>query len=106
MKVAMTEVIAVRRLLWKGVPDHEVLVRIGKPAETPGVASEFYCPIQTTGLGSNELDTAVFGIDALQAIELAIRFVRYRLVDINASNDGCLRWLDEPLPADWAQEEE
>jgi hypothetical protein len=105
MKVPMTEVIAVRRLSWEGSPNREVLVSIGKPAETPGVTEEFYCPIQTTGLGNDEFVTAIFGIDGLQAIELAVRFIRHRLADINAKNGGCLRWLDEPLPKEWEQQE-
>jgi hypothetical protein len=46
-----------------------VLVTIKKPAETPGVAGEFYCPIQTTGLGDDEFVTAIFGVDGFQAIE-------------------------------------
>jgi hypothetical protein len=49
----MTEVIAVRRLSWEGAPNPEVLVSVGKPAETPGVTDEFYCPIQMTGLGND-----------------------------------------------------
>lgn len=82
----MTEVIAVRRLSWEGAPNREVCVSIGKPAESPGVTGEFYCPIQTTGLGNDEFVTAIFGIDGLQAIELALRFIGYRSADINSRN--------------------
>jgi hypothetical protein len=103
MKVPMTEVIAVRRLTWEGLPS-EVLVSIGKPAETPGVTGEFYCPIQTTGLGNDDFVTAIFGIDGLQAIELAVRFICQRLSDINSKNGRRLRWLDEPLPKKWEQQ--
>ena len=105
MKVPMTEVIAVRRLSWEGVPNSEVLVSMGKPAETPGVAGEFYCPIQSTGLGKDEFVTAIFGIDGLQAIELDVRFIHQRLADINEKNGRRLRWLDEPLPKAWKQHE-
>jgi hypothetical protein len=105
MQVPMTEVIAVRRLSWEGEPSREVLVSIGKPAETPGVQGEFYCPIRTTGFGSDEITTAIFGIDAFQAIELALRFIHSRLTDINLKNGGRLRWLDEQLPNGWAQQE-
>src|SRR5215469_12399014 len=101
MKVPMTEVIAVRRLSWEGEKNREVLVTIGKPAETPGVAEEFYCPIQTTGLGDDEFVTAIFGVDGFQAIELALRFIGQRLAEINAKNGGHLRWLDGPLPKVW-----
>jgi hypothetical protein len=102
MKVTMTEVIAVRRLSWEGAPNGEVLVSIGKPAEDPIREEWFYCPIQTSGLGKDEFTTATFGVDALQAIELAVRFVGHRLADINEKNGGRLRWLDGELPKEWA----
>jgi hypothetical protein len=105
MDVPMTEVIAVRRLSWQGEQNREVLVTIGKPAGTPGVAGEFYCPIRITGFGEEEFVTAIFGVDEFQAVELALRFVGWRLADINAKNGGRLRWLDQELPGDWAQRE-
>ena len=103
MQVPMTEVIAVRQLSWEGEPTREVLVSIGRPSETPGAQREFYCPIRTTGLGNDEIVTAIFGIDAFQAIELALRFIHSRLTDINLKNGNRLRWLDEQLPKEWAQ---
>lgn len=105
MQVPMTEVIAVRRLWWEGEPRREVLVRIGKPTETLGITGEFYCPIQTSGLGNDEFATAIFGVDGFQAIELAVRFIGYRLADINARTGGHLRWLGNELPKEWAQQE-
>ena len=104
MKVSMTEAIAVRHLSWEGEQNREVLVTIGKPAETPDVAGEFYCPIQTTGLGNDEFVTAIFGVDGFQAIELALRYISWRLADINTKNGGRLRWLDEQLPKEWAHQ--
>jgi hypothetical protein len=92
-------------LSWEGEPIREVLVSIGRPAETPGLQKEFYCPIRTTGLGNDEIVTAIFGVDAFQALELALRFVAWRLADINVKNGGRLRWLDEQLPTEWAQQE-
>ena len=77
-----------------------------KPAETPGVAGEFYRPIQMTGLGDNEFVTAIFGVDGFQSIELALRFIGQRLADINAKNGGRLRWLDGQLPKEWEQQEQ
>jgi hypothetical protein len=100
----MTEVIAIRRLWWEGEPRREVLVSIGKPVETPGVTGQFYCPIQTSGLGNDEFTTAIFGVDGFQAIELALRFIGYRLADINARTGGHLRWLSGHLPKEWAQQ--
>jgi hypothetical protein len=105
MKAPMTEVIAVRRLSWEGAPNREVLVSVGKPAEDPNREECFYCPIQTFGLGKDEFTTAIFGVDALQAIELAVSFVGHRLADINEKNNGRLRWLDGELPKEWALQE-
>jgi hypothetical protein len=101
----MTEVIAVRRLSWQDDPDREVLVCVGQPAEDPGREGWFYCPIQTSGLGKDEFKTAIFGVDALQAIQLAVRFVGHRLADIDEKNGGRLRWLDGELPKEWALQE-
>ena len=106
MKVPMTEVIAVRRLSWEGEPNREVLVSIGKPAEASDSQGEFCCPIRTVGLGNDEIVTAIFGVDGFQAIELALRFVGWRLADINSKNGGRLRWLDGQLPKEWAQKEQ
>lgn len=104
----MTEVIAVRRLWWEGEPRREVLVSIGKPSEAPGGKGEFYCPIQTSGLGKDEFVTTIFGVDGFQAIELALRFIGYMLADINAKSGGSLRWEfggDGQIPKEWAQQE-
>ena len=99
----MTEVIAVRRLSWEGEPKGEVLVSIGRPA--PSAPGEFYCPIETTGLGDDEFATAIFGTDGFQAIELAIRFAGWRLADINTRKGGRLRWGNGQLPKEWTQHE-
>jgi len=104
----MTEIIAARHLWWEGEPDRRVLVSIGKPREAPGGAGEFYCPIQTTGLGDDDLVQPIFGVDGFQAIELALRFIGYRLTDINEKNGGRLRWEfgnRGELPKDWVQKE-
>lgn len=102
----MTEVIAVRRFWWVEKPGRELVVSIGKPEATPGGEGEFYCPIQTTGFGDDQSVQPIFGVDALQAIELAIRFIGWRLMDINEKNGGRLRWQfgdDGQLPKEWAQ---
>jgi hypothetical protein len=102
-KIPMTEVLAVRCLYWEGEPHREVLVSIGKPAEVPSPETWFHCPIQTSGLGKYDFRTTICGVDAFQAIELALRFVESRLADIDAKSGGRLRWLDGTLPKDWAE---
>jgi len=104
MQVSMTEVIAVRRFWWDGEPDRHLLVSIGRPAQTADSKGEFYCPIQTTGFGNDTFVQPIFGVDAIQAIELAIRYVAWRMFDISAKNGGRLRWEfgdDGRLPAEW-----
>lgn len=92
MRPPMTEVIAVRRFWWDGEPERDVLVSIGKPQEAPDGAGEFYCPIQTAGLGDDDFATAIFGVDGFQAIELALKFIGWSLTDLNAKKGGRLRW--------------
>jgi hypothetical protein len=70
------------------------------------VQGECYCPSRTTGLGNDEIVTRIFGIDACQAIEPALKVHRWRLADVNVKNGGRLRWLDERLPKEWTQREQ
>jgi hypothetical protein len=103
----MTEVIAIRLFWWADEPERRLLVSIGKPQEALGGKGEFYCPIQMTGFGDDQFVQAIFGVDAFQAIELALRFIGHRLTDINAKNGGRLRWQfgdNGQLPNEWAQE--
>ena len=109
MQLPMTEVIAVRRLWWEDQPDRELLVMIGKPAQTPDHKGEFYCPIQTSGFGNDGGSEAIFGCDAFQALQLAMRYIEHRLSDIDAKSGGRLRWDfgdDQRLPSEWALEEQ
>lgn len=94
------------RLSWEAEPTREVLVTIGRPIETAVVQGECYCPSRTTGLGNDEIVTRIFGIDACQAIEPALKVHRWRLADVNVKNGGRLRWLDERLPKGWTQREQ
>ncbi len=102
----MTEVIAVRRFWWDGKPDRELLGRIGKPAKTSESQGEFYCPIQTEGFGGDERIEAIFGVDAFQALELAMKYIEHRLADIDEKSGGRLRWEfgdNKRIPKEWAQ---
>lgn len=88
-------------------PSREMLVRIGKPEEAPEGTGEFYCPIQTLGFGNDEAVQPIFGSDGFQALELALRFVGYRMADIDAKSSGRLRWefgTDGKIPKEWAQQ--
>lgn len=66
-------------------------VRIGRPyAETK---SEWACPVEVEGLAGKLPD--IRGIDALQALWLAILIVRELLVGF-VQDGGQLYWPDEP----------
>jgi hypothetical protein len=106
MQTPMTEVIAVRRLWWEHESSRQLLVSIGKPTQSPDVEAAFYCPIQTSGFGDDEGVEAIFGVDGFQALELAIRYVGWRLSAIDRENGGRLRWEfgdDGRIPKEWEQ---
>ena len=57
----------------------------------PDTEGEFYCPIQTSWFGNDERVEAIFGVDAFQALELAMRYVGWRLSAITArAADACV----------------
>lgn len=106
MQPRMTEVIAVRRFWWEHEPSRQLLVSIGKPNQLPDTKGEFYCPIQTSGFGDDERIEAIFGVDAFQALELAMRYVCFRLSAINRESGGRLRWEfgdNGRIPEEWEQ---
>lgn len=104
MQPQMTEVIAVRRFWWEHESGRQLLVSIGKPTQMSDTKGEFYCPIQTSGFGDDERVEAIFGVDAFQALELAMRYVGWRLSAIDRENGGRLRWEfgdDCRIPKEW-----
>ena len=105
MQTHMTEVIAVRAFWWEDQPERPLSVSIGKPAQTSESSGEFYCPIHTEGFGNDERTEAIFGVDAFHAIELAMRYVGYRVSDIDEKSGGKLRWKysdNQRIPPEWA----
>ena len=106
MQPKMTEVIAVRRFWWEHNSSRQLLVSIGKPNQSPDTKGEFYCPIQTSGFGDDERVEAIFGVDAFQALELALQYVGWRLSAIDREGGGRLRWEfgdDGRIPKEWEQ---
>jgi hypothetical protein len=106
MQPEMTEVIAVRRFWWEHDSSRQLLVSIGKPTQSPEGEGEFYCPIQTSGFGDDEGLEAIFGVDAFQALELAIRYVGWRVFAIDHESGGRLRWDFGDagrIPKEWEQ---
>jgi len=87
------EVIAIRQLKLTGEPDREALVKIGKPERSEH--DDYCCRVQVTGIG-NEQVHGIFGIDSVQALELAMRFLGAELQRLNTQHQGRLRWGDAP----------
>lgn len=68
-----------------------VLVRIGRPHSADGF--EWKCSLQMDEFLPKQMD--ISGVDSLQALSLAIRLVRHRLVDF-VEDGGQLFWPDQP----------
>lgn len=99
------EVIAERKLSIVTGPQTEAVVKVllGKPEKLPD-GPDFYCPFQIVGLGPERVRCA-YGIDAFQAIQLAITAIGAFLKSLSESGGGTLRWeggesgdLGFPLP--------
>ena len=66
------DVMATRKLQVLAEPEHEVLVKLGRPQPSPDgpQSGEYFCRFQITGVGDERVRYAA-GVDAFQAIELA-----------------------------------
>jgi len=85
------EVIASREfsLLRKGEKT-ELVVLMGKPEAFPQGA-DYYCPYQIKGFGREKV-MAIAGIDAFQAIQLALGTIRVELEVIGRDSGGQILW--------------
>jgi hypothetical protein len=91
------ETIAMRKLslLRDDGPPSEVLALLGKPKQSPGYP-DYYCPYQIKGAGS-ETVRYMCGIDAFQALQLAIRSLGSELEVLNQRLGGNLRWEGDEM---------
>lgn len=67
-----------------------VIVIIGKPENFPD-GDNCYCPYQITGIKRNKVRYAV-GIDAVQALELALKMIGADLYTSDEAHAGNLSW--------------
>jgi hypothetical protein len=88
--------IAYRSYLWRprvGKP-RSVDVEIGTPAQT---RSEWACRVRISGLPRKlDVDQVVYGIDAVQALELALCYVGKTLATSPEFRAGQIEWLGGP----------
>jgi hypothetical protein len=87
--------IAVRRFAVAGEPGREVVVTIGKPRPDPRRADAAMCSVLIEGI-PKERRRRIRGVDAIQALQLALEYARREL---DASGLP-LTWLDRHMPGD------
>jgi hypothetical protein len=90
MNIVIKEIIARRTLYLVDNKDKEIVVIIGKPNQFPD-HQDYYCPYKITGLGDEKVRYAG-GIDAIQAIQLAMVMIGAQLYTSNEAKTGHLRW--------------
>ncbi len=83
--------IAERKLRRLSDPAAVVTLRISGPRAED---DDFFCEVEIVGL-SKEVRKKVFGVDAIQALELSIRFGSIELTSLLRDFDD-LRWEDAP----------
>lgn len=94
--VQQLEDVIAERTLEAGKPGtdgaKEIRVRLGRPFSDPDPEGDWICPVQILGLGDEEIAN-VYGIDAIQALTLALQKVGIDLAA--ATRSGLeLRWLE------------
>ncbi len=88
MKLSPEYIVAERCLVFRdgSIEAREVRVTVGKPTKSND--DEYSCQIQILGLG-DEHTRSIYGVDSMQALQLALRFVSEMLQNYRDE----LRWL-------------
>jgi hypothetical protein len=86
--VPLGRVIATRRFRLRRGSSTTVELRIGAPRE---MDQDAYCPVQLVGLGDEKV-RPIFGVDTVQALELAVRYLEPLLLQYADR----LRWESQP----------
>ncbi|WP_437992364.1 DUF6968 family protein [Sorangium sp. So ce145] len=84
--------IAERRYSVEGQPGREIILKIGRPFEVSPPGVDWACPVVFEGLDDG-CSKCVYGIDGVQAIQLAMQYARNQL---EASGLQLLWMTDEP----------
>jgi hypothetical protein len=71
-----------------------VEVEVCAPLPSPHLAREHMCSFRIKSGGLMRTET-VFGIDELQALQLALGYLRAKLQKINQASGSQLRWLGD-----------
>lgn len=94
MATSLGTVIAIRELVLKDENgDRPVTVRIGMPRPFDD-GQDYFCPFEIDGMGKTTVQRAG-GVDAVQALRLAMTMIGITLYASEEAKAGQLRWLDE-----------
>ncbi len=77
--------------------EYEVILRIGAPVRDSRPEGDWYCPYQILGVQQSRISEA-YGVDALQALLLALEKAKSELAFSARVNGFRLTWLDQE---DW-----
>ena len=78
------EPIAERRLVVIGQPERQVSIVLGKPYPDSDPSGDWICPVQLCGIADDPV-FEVHGLDAIQALMLALEKARVELANSGAS---------------------
>jgi hypothetical protein len=89
------EIIAERKLtlLDESGRTSEVIVRLGKPRMS-AEADDFSCEVHIAGFNDDKI-SRIFGLDAFQAIQLALRYISVSLQLFRERSGQALYWTSE-----------
>jgi hypothetical protein len=71
-----------------------VEVEVCKPLPSPHLPDEYMCSFRIRSEGETDTQT-VFGIDELQALQLALGYLKAKLQHMNEAAGSQLRWLGD-----------
>jgi hypothetical protein len=71
-----------------------VIVKLGAPQEYPEPPDDYFCPYQIIGLGDERVRYAG-GVDAFQALSLALKSIGAVLYSSTEARAGELSWLGQ-----------
>lgn len=87
------QLIASRTLILKeNASTREVTITIGKPQKFSDGEDSYYCPFQITGMGDGKVSWAG-GIDAVQALLLALEQIGFVLAESEEYKQGKISWI-------------
>ncbi len=95
--VTIGTVIAKRVLTLSG--GGKVMVELGKPRRFRGGPPDYYCPVRIRGLGDDYISCAA-GVDAVQALQLALHCIGSLLYSSEEWKVGKLSWDAAPAKGD------